>query len=148
MCNLEELKKCRIVKYVNHYYVVNYNGSKWLNLHDGSLTLVDDSHYKRIGVAYKNWVDFRNDIPFYTRCDDLLSVKTKEWLKYIVRSLKNVNQDTFILKVFENYCTIGFKTNDDALDNISLANYENIIYDFTKLEKGKIYTFKELGIKL
>lgn len=148
MINLEELKNCRIVKFNNHYYFVGYCGIRWYDTKDGCVEFINDSFYECVSVAYKTLNDFKNNKPFYTKNFELLSNEAKEWLKYIVRNLKNVNQDTLILNVYDTYCTIVFKTNNDAIDNFLLPNYENIIYDFTKLEKGKEYTFKELGIKL
>ena len=148
MCNVNELKECRIVKCNNHYYFVGYTGNKWYDANSGSVDFIDDSTYELVSVAYKTLNDFKNDKPFYNRNNDLLSEATKEWLRYVVRSLKNVNFETLELEVCDSYCSINFRTNNGYYDGIVLPDYDFIIHDFSKLEIGKIYTFKELGIKL
>ena len=56
---------------------------------------VDDSYYNRVSIAFKNWEDFGNNKPLYTRNDVLLSGVAKEWLKYITSSVVNVDLDSF-----------------------------------------------------
>lgn len=148
MCSLEELMKCRIVRYNNSSYLVDEDGVRWTNLENGVYFFVSKYQYfKLVECAYKTYNDFLNGKPYYIK-NTLLDDNTKEWLSEIVRILKKVKLDTLELEVFNDYCDIVFERYDGENDFITLPNFENIIYDFSKLEKDKIYTFKELGIKL
>lgn len=148
MFNLEELKKCRVVYFLKGNYLVNSCGDKFINLSRGDEFKVCDEDYENVDYAYKTYNDFLNGKPYYSKNEVLLSDATKEWLRYIIRSLKNINFETLELEVCDSYCSINFRTNNGYYDGIVLPDYDFIIHDFSKLEKDKIYTFKELGIKL
>ena len=148
MSNLEELKRCRVVRRENSVYLIIDNGEKWASIERGITYMVDEYHYDTLECAYKTFNDFLNGRPYFRNEKTLLSIKAKEWLKDVVKSLNNVDRNTLTLIAYEYYCQIDFKTNDGNEDYITLPEYKNIIYDFSKLEKKKEYTFKELGIQL
>lgn len=148
MCNLEELKKCRVVKYANEYYLVENDALYWVNLVSGVKILVGDFIYSKVVCAYKTFNDYLNNKPYFISEDNLLSVKAKEWLRYIIGSMVNVDLDSFRLMVGFNYAKIIYDDIYGDEDFIALPKTKFVIFDFNNLEKNKEYTFKELGIKL
>lgn len=145
MNNFENAKKCRIVKFINHYYVVKYDSKKWINLDTGDVWDVDDSYYKRVTFGYNSLEDLINNKPSYTK-EIMLDFSFIMWVRHLKNHLQNVKIDTLTLTRYSDYVSISFRNNDDVYDFLDLPYNKHLTYDFTSLELGKEYSFKELDI--